>query len=169
METLKAYQPYTLGEPIIYQPNVFYLDKGAVHLSFDNNEYVWASFWDDELDYSLKVDIDTNKASGEVDLIEHTRWVAEELSKEKGFNMDILRSGNHRVVGLEGEEILTRIQDIYLDEARDYIIFEFHYNGEFETPDKPNIRIELEGSPDNLPEKIAIWDAMLNSIQYVGE
>ena len=168
MEALNAYKPYS-EEEIVYQPNVFYLEKGAIHLSYDYYERSRRFFGSDDLDYSLMIEIKTNKTDGDVRLIEHTRWVAKELSKEQGFNMDILRSGNRRVAGLEGEEILTRIQDIYLDEARDYIIFEFHYNGEFETPDKPNIRIKLEGSPDNLPEKIAIWDAMLNSIQYVGE
>jgi hypothetical protein len=75
--------------------------------------------------------------------------------------ISIVRYGEREVAGMTGGELIYRARE----DGEESIHFTWEYNGVYDTGEYPAIKIEMECSDGRWKEKIALWDAILDSMQ----
>jgi hypothetical protein len=150
---------------VLNDRDAFYLRYGAVDLPFEYEESVDIVFRKHALDDALKIWIMTRVVHKEnkIGLLERaanslmTR-LASDLKIEK------LRSGTRTVAGMQGEELIER----FTDDARKTLSFTWIHLGKKDSAHCPHVIIDMEANDGGLEEKLALWDAVLDSVRPAG-
>ena len=160
LELARAYR--TAAEVAESNEDWFYLWHGALGLPFaDKPERVHAIFAEDKLgiDY-LELKSETfwdKKTPGLLERV--TAGLAHFLIP--GLSMKRLRGRKRMLAGMAGEEALVRMKE----EGETNLYFQWFYQGELGSGHKPEITIELEAADEHRDEVIALWDAVLETVQ----
>ena len=151
---------------VLNDRDAFYLRYGAVDLPFEYEESVDIVFKEHALDKTLVLSIET-------DVVGKVYWVGlmDRLAAMiagnfvPGFKIEKIRTRTRMVAGLEGEEVIYR--GIEKDGTRG-LCFAWDYPGERIAPHAPNIVIDMLARDSHLEEKLALWDAVLDSLRPAG-
>ena len=147
--------------------DAFYLRYGAVDLPFEYKESVHIVFKKHPLDSQLVLSIDTDVVDkvypiGLMDRL--SAMIATNFVP--GLKIEKIRTRKRIVAGLKGEEVIYR--GIESDGTRG-LCFAWDYPGQENAPHAPNMVIDMLAQDDHLEAKLALWDAILNSLRPVGK
>ena len=79
--------------------------------------------------------------------------------------MSKIRLAKREVAGMKGEESILRISE----DGEKTFMFTWEFNGKEDSGEYPTTTIEMEAPDSRLDEKIAIWDAVLDSMKPMFE
>ncbi|PKN79766.1 MAG: hypothetical protein CVU51_15010 [Deltaproteobacteria bacterium HGW-Deltaproteobacteria-1] len=159
-EVANAYSPFLSQK----KPgnHSFYTQHGVIELPYKRQESTYARFAG-PMGMKLRIEMkEMHRAreSKEEGLI--SRTIA---SMATGFTTDVdikkVRSTKRTAAGLPGEEQILRTDDGNGEEV-DFIL---EHLGDVDSGERPWIQITVDTNPDNLDEKIKIWDAALDSFR----
>jgi hypothetical protein len=140
----------------------FYLDHGSINLPYLEQERVYARFEGHPLGLKFSIEMEPTHKVKKVGLLE--RLSALFLSGfASGVDIDKLRTGKRVVAGLRAEEVLLRATD----ETGPQLSFTWHYLGQEDSGDHPEIILDMESKDGQAQEKMAVWDRILNSMKPV--
>jgi hypothetical protein len=151
---------------VIEGRDAFYLRYGAVDLPFEYEESVDIVFKGHALDKTLVLSIETDVVDKvyRVGLMDRlAAMIAGNFVP--GFKIEKIRTRTRMVAGLKGEEVIYR--GIEKDGTRG-LCFAWDYPGERLAQHAPNIVIDMLAGDDRLEEKLALWDAILESLRPAG-
>ncbi|MDD2335676.1 MAG: T6SS immunity protein Tli4 family protein [Geobacteraceae bacterium] len=145
----------------------FYLEKGAINRPYRSQEESSARFDGHSLNLVLdiKMEMDMDYYRETMGLIEGTKGMIDEASREPGISFSIVRLGKREVAGMKGEESILRASD----NGKKSLLFAWEFNGKEDSGEYPTTTIEMEAPDGKLDEKIAIWDAVLDSMKPMFE
>jgi hypothetical protein len=145
----------------------FYLEHGAINLPYEEQEESYASFKGHalNLNLSIKMQMDIGHYRETMGLIEGTKGMIDDASREPGISFSIVRLGKREVAGMKGEESILRASD----NDKKSLLFAWEFNGKEDSGEYPTTTIEMEAPDGKLDEKIAIWDAVLDSMKPMFE
>jgi hypothetical protein len=150
---------------VIEGRDAFYLRYGAVDLPFEYQESVDIVFRRHALDDALKIWIMTRvvRKENKIGLLERA---ANSLMTQLASDLKIekLRSGTRTVAGIQGEELIER----FTDDARKTLSFTWMHLGKKDSAHCPHVIIDMESNDGRLEEKLALWDAVLDSVRPAG-
>jgi hypothetical protein len=166
----KAYRPpaQRLGKATVFKgKDSFYLEHGAIDLPFEYKESVDISFYGHALDKDIELDIETDVV-GEVEKVSLVDKLNAMIATNyaPGLNIDKIRTRKRIVAGMQGEEIVYRATE--KDGNDKGLYFKWAFPGEKSNAHFPNIAIDMQALYDNLEEKIAVWDTILDSMRPAG-
>jgi hypothetical protein len=145
------------------QCNCFYLQHGLINLPYLEQEESYVRFEGHPLSLVLEIktemDIGYNRET--MGLIDRTRGMLAAAAFETGGSMSKLRLAKREVAGMKGEESILRISE----DGEKTIMFTWEFNGKEDSGEYPTTTIEMEAPDGKLDEKIAIWDAVLDSMK----
>ncbi len=146
--------------------DAFYLRYGAVDLPFEYKESVDIVFRKHPLDKQLVLSVESDVVDkvypiGLMDRL--TTMISTNLVP--GLKIEKIRTRNRIVAGLKGEEVIYR--GIENDGTRG-LCFSWDYPGQENAPHAPNMVIDMLAQDDHLEEKLALWDAILESLRPAG-
>lgn len=147
----------------------FHLKNNAIYLPYSDQEESYAFFANDEHTVKLSINIENNIENGRsTESPIRTKDRIKEFKKdmvEMGARISVVRSGGRKVAGMPGGEV------IFLGRAdgEESMHFIWKYNGEYDSGEYPTVSIEMECSDGRWKEKIALWDAILDSMQPLFE
>ena len=167
-EIAKAYRPPTqrLGKAaVLMNLDAFYLEHGAIDLPFEYKESVDIGFKGHKLDDKLELSIETYvvqeiQQTGLIDRL--SAAIAAKFSP--GVKVEKIRTKKRKVAGLEGEEVIIR----GTEEGKTALNFQWNYPGRENAGHYPEIIIIMDSQDARLEEKIALWDAILDSMHPAG-
>jgi hypothetical protein len=147
--------------------NSFYLQHGMINLPYSWQEESYASFKGHalNLNLSIKMQMDIGHYRETMGLIEGTKGMIDDASREPGISFSIVRLGKREVAGMKGEESILRASD----NDKKSLLFAWEFNGKEDSGEYPTTTIEMEAPDGKLDEKIAIWDAVLDSMKPMFE
>lgn len=149
------------------QSNSFYLQHGLINLSYLEQEESYVRFEGHPLSLVLEIktemDIGYNRET--MGLIERTRGMLVSAALETGGSMSKIRLAKREVAGMKGEESILRISE----DGEKTFMFTWEFNGKEDSGEYPTTTIEMEAPDSRLDEKIAIWDAVLDSMKPMFE
>ena len=165
-EQARAYRPPSEDEgrvAVLPNKDSFYLRYGAIDLPFEYKESVNIAFRGHPMDNELSLEIETdvmNEAykAGIIDqllAIIATKWAPE-------LKIDKIRTKKRTVAGLKGEEVVYLATESETDKAYTFI---WGYPGKARNAHHPLMKISMESQADNLEQKLALWDAVLDSMR----
>lgn len=169
-EIAKAYRPpiQRLGKAaVLKNVDAFYLEHGAIDLPFEYKESVDIRFNGHKLDQDLALGIETS-AVDEVETTGLMQRLAAVITTKfaPGIKIEKIRTGKRAVAGMKGEEIILRTTETE-DNAME-INFVFEHLGEKDSGDHPWMKISMTTEDDHVEQKIALWDALLDSMRPAG-
>ncbi len=169
IELARAYRPPTQPNrraEVIPGKDAFYLRYGAIDLPFEYEESVDIAFkghpLDDELIITVETDVveEVYKVGLQDRLVEMLASVA-----GMGFKAEKFRTRKRTVAGLKGEEVVYRGKE---EDGEQALYFMWDFPGEKNSAHAPNMIITMMGRAGHLDEKLAIWDAVLDSVRPAG-
>jgi hypothetical protein len=145
----------------------FYLERGAINRPYRSQEESYASFEGHQLNLniSIKMEMDGDHYRETMGLIEGTKGMIDDASREPGISFSIVRLGKREVAGMKGEESILRASD----NGKKSLLFAWEFNGKEDSGEYPTTTIEMEAPDGKLDEKMAIWDAVLDSMKPMFE
>jgi hypothetical protein len=145
----------------------FYLKHGAINLPYEEQEESYASFEGHPLGLVLdiKMEMDIGHWRETNGLIERTRGMLTAAALETGGSITKIRLAKREVAGMKGEESILRISE----DGEKTLMFTWEFNGKEDSGEYPTTTIEMEAPDGNLDKKIAIWDAVLDSMKPMFE
>jgi hypothetical protein len=165
----RAYQPLDLKNVKAQQPgDLFYLQHGVINLPYCEEEESIARFEGHPLKLSLFIEMymDVTKSVETTSLIDGTRAMLAAALFIPGGSMSKIRLRKREVAGMPGEEAVLKVTE---GNSKD-LVFTWQYNGKDDSGEYPTTRIEMESHDHfNLGEKLAIWDAVLDSMKPMFE
>lgn len=145
----------------------FYLQYGAIDLPFNYDESLKVYFKGHPLDEFLEFVIETKVVDEVVNTGLTERLSAIESSKlVPGLKMKKIRGRKRIAAGLGGEEIVILGIDKETNESQYAFVWEYH--GEKVSAYRPWVKISMNSGDSNEEEKLALWDAVLDSMQPAG-
>ncbi len=147
--------------------NSFYLQYGMINLPYSWQEESYASFKGHPLNLNLtiKMQMDIGHFRETMGLIEGTKGMIDDASREPGISFSIVRLGKREVAGMKGEESILRASD----NGKKSLLFAWEFNGKEDSGEYPTTTIEMEASDGKLDEKTRVWDAVLDSMKPMFE
>ena len=147
--------------------NSFYLQYGIINLPYSWQEESYTSFKGHplNLNLSIKMQMDIGHYRETMGLIEGTKGMIDDASSEPGISFSIVRLGKREVAGMKGEESILGGSD----NGKKSLLFAWEFNGKEDSGEYPTTTIEMEAPDGKLDEKIAIWDAVLDSMKPMFE
>jgi hypothetical protein len=145
----------------------FFLKHGAINLPYNEQEESYASFKGHPLNLVLeiKMEMDFRYERETMGLIEKTKGMLAAAAFETGGSMSKIRLAKREVAGMKGEESILRISE----DGETTLMFTWEFNGKEDSGEYPTTTIEMEAPDGKLDEKIAIWDAVLDSMKPMFE
>ena len=145
----------------------FYLEHGAINLPYEEQEESYVRFEGHSLDFKLAVrmEMDIDNKIETMGLIEKSKAMLTAASLMTGGSMSKIRLAKREVAGMKGEESILRISE----DGETTLMFTWEFNGKEDSGEYPTTTIEMEAPDGKLDEKIAIWDAVLNSMKPMFE
>ncbi|MDA8140536.1 MAG: T6SS immunity protein Tli4 family protein [Desulfobacteraceae bacterium] len=167
-DLVHAYRPPTsrFGRvQVLSGRDSFYLQYGAIDLPFEYSESVSVDFAGHPLDEKMLISVMTRvvEEDQKIGLLDRAASSLT-LKMAKGLKIDKLRSGKRTVGGLKGEEILER----FTDDGRVTLAFSWMHLGKKDSAHQPHIIIDMESQDGRPEEKLALWDAVLDSMRPAG-
>jgi len=149
------------------QGDWFYLGYGAINRPYRSQEESHTRFASHRLNLVMTVDMkmDFRHKIETMGLIEKTRGMLAAAALETGGSMSKIRLSKREVAGMNGEESILRITE----DSEKTLMFTWEFNGKEDSGDYPTTTIEMEAPDGKLDEKIAIWDAVLDSMKPMFE
>ena len=164
----RAYRPPTrrLGRATVLKGrDAFYLRYGAIDLPFEYKESVDIEFSGHPIDEKLLICIKTKVIDKEnkTGLLERA---ANSMYMKLVPNLKIekLRSGKRTVAGMQGEELIER----FTDDGQNSLSFLWMSLGKRDSAHFPKTIMDMQSSDGHLEEKLALWDAILDSMRPAG-
>ncbi|MBI5551228.1 MAG: hypothetical protein HY911_06935 [Desulfobacterales bacterium] len=162
----RAYRPPTQPNgraEVIPGKDAFYLRYGAIDLPFEYEESVDIVFKGHPLDEELLITVET-KVVEEVYKVGLMERLGEMLASTAGmgFKAEKFRTRKRTVAGLKGEEVVYRGKE---EDGEQALYFMWDFPGEKNSAHAPNMIITMMGRDGHLEEKLAIWDALLDSMR----
>ncbi|MBR9981427.1 MAG: hypothetical protein KFF50_10410 [Desulfatitalea sp.] len=165
----RAYRPPSKGEgrvAVLPDKDSFYLRYGAIDLPFEYAERVNILFRNHPIDRELVLDV-------EMDVVQQVeqhglidRLAAMILTKfVPGLKIEKIRTRKRNIAGMMGEEVIYRGIE---EDGDSGLYFAWEYPGQKNSAHFPNIQIGIRAQDDNLAEKLALWDAVLDSMRPAG-
>lgn len=150
-----------------HQDNRFYLKHGVINLPYLEQEESYIRFEGHPLDLVLdiKMEMDVGYYRETVGLIEKTKGMLAEAALEPGLSISKIRLGKREIAGMKGEESILRMSE----DGDKTLKFIWEFNGKEDSGEYPTTTIEMEAPDGKLDEKIAIWDAVLDSMKPMFE
>ncbi len=147
--------------------DAFYLRYGAVDLPFEYKESVHIVFKKHPLDSQLVLSIDTDVVDkvypiGLMDRL--SAMIATNFVP--GLKIEKIRTRKRVVGGLKGEEVIYKGTE---DDGTRGLCFAWDFPGQENAPHAPNMVIDMLAQDNHLEEKLALWDAILNSLRPAGK
>lgn len=147
----------------------FHLERNAIQLPFSDQEScgIGAKNADRSVELSIKMKSDINRGNSTESPIPTRKTVREFIkgAAVMGVRVSAVRYGERKVAGMTGGELIYRARE----DGEKSIHFTWEYNGVYDTGEYPAIKIEMEGSDGRWKENIALWDAILDSMQPLFE
>jgi hypothetical protein len=152
--------------PVLDGKDSFYLQYGAIDLPFEYKESVNIVFKSHPLDGKMALSVRTDvvdevEEEGLMDRL--AGFVLTKLGAD--LKIEKIRTGKRTVAGLKGEEVLIRASE---PDGAKKLAFTWDYPGQKSSPHAPNIIIDLFSEDGHLEEKLALWDAVLDSMRPAG-
>jgi hypothetical protein len=159
-EIAAAYRPDEPGHP--RPKGAFHLPRGVIAAPFKLSEEAEVHFKGGPLDLELIFALETIFEPDDRSLMQKFANMMETSGvAAMGAGLRPIRSKSRKVAGLPGDEIILLGQQD--DEGSLY--FQWRTPGEVDSGKHPAINIVLRGSDDKKDEKIAFWDALLDSVK----
>ena len=166
----RAYRPPTSPNrrvEVIPGKDSFYLRYGAIDLPFEYEESVDIVFSGHSLDEEMSLEIETDVLQepetesliDQLTAIIVTKWAP-------GFEIDKIRTRKRTAAGLKGEEVVYLGTETDTNDKNYY--FMWGYPGKKDDAHHPFIKISMSAKADRLEEKLALWDAVLDSMRPAG-
>ena len=173
LEVAKAYRIPPPNTPTAALENGCYLQHGVIALPYLEDEKAFARFRHRPLGLWFKVRTTSMDVIEEVGLLDRFKALLFSDFAE-GVKIKKLRTGKRTVAGLKGEEtIMKTVEKGSEDNDRSKLQFTWEYVGQKDSGDFPEIQITMadtitNGDVENYQEKLAIWDAILDTIRPIG-
>ena len=165
----RAYRPPSppIGRAeVIPGKDSFYLRYGAIDLPFEYEESVDIVFKGHPLDDDLIITVETEVVEVVYKVGLQDRLVEMLASVSgMGFKAEKFRTRKRTVGGLKGEEVVYRGKE---EDGEQALYFMWDFPGEKNSAHAPNIIITMMGRDGHLDEKLALWDAVLDSMRPAG-
>jgi hypothetical protein len=157
-EVAIAYRPY----PFQKSPanHLFYTQHGVIELPYKRQEDTYARFAGP---MGMKLEIEMHEIHREPQhggIISRTA-AAMATGFARGIDIEKIRSRDRIIAGLNGEEEILKGDD----GSKKDLSFDWEYLGKVESGEQPWIQITVDTEPDNLDEKIRLWDQALDSFR----
>ena len=138
----------------------FCLNHGRIELPYLEHERTYARFAG-PMDMKLEIEMhEIHREPQHGGIISRTA-----AAMATGFARDIdiekIRSRERIIAGLNGEEEILKGDD----GSKKDLSFDWEYLGKVESGEQPWIQITVDTEPDNLDEKIRLWDRALDSFR----
>jgi hypothetical protein len=146
----------------------FHLERNAIHLPYFFHESAGAGATNADRSVELSIELESDKRRHYSESPIPTRKTVREfkdLMSGMDVRISIVRYGEREVAGMRGGEFIFR----GWEDGEESIHFIWEYNGVYDTGEYPAIKIKMEGSDGRWKEKIALWDAILDSMQPMFE
>lgn len=164
----RAYRPPTEGEErvaVLPDKDAFYLRCGAIDLPFEYEEGVDIVFRGHPLDSGLSLEIETNVVQEVYSAGLLERFAAAIATNyAPGVKVEKVRAGKRTVAGLKGEELIVR----GTEDGKTAFNFQWDYPGRENDSHHPRLGLMMDSKDGRLEEKLALWDAVLNSLRPAG-
>lgn len=165
----KAYRPpaQRLGRvSVLKNVDSFYMQFGAIDLPFEYQESAGIFLEGHTTDKSLKLEIES-KVTDEVQpvgLIGRFE-AAVETGYAQGLEIKKIRAKERTVAGEKGEEFVYLGVEADGDKGISYL---WESPGELNSGQHPELSITMDSDDKNLAERLALWDAILDSMRPAG-
>lgn len=164
----RAYRPPSEGEEriaVLPDKDAFYLRYGAIDLPFEYEEGVDIVFRGHPLDSGLSLEIETNVVQEVYSAGLLERFAAAIATNyAPGVKVEKVRAGKRTVAGLKGEELIVR----GTEDGKTAFNFQWDYPGRKNDSHHPRLGLMMDSKDGRLEEKLALWDAVLNSLRPAG-
>lgn len=159
-EVAAAYRPDEPGRP--RPKGAFHLPHGVIAAPFKLGEEAAVHFKGGPLDLELELALETAFEPEDQSLMQKFANMMESSGvAAMGAGLRPIRNKKRKVAGLPGEEIILLGQQD--DEGS--LFFQWRTPGEQDSGKHPAMNVVLRGSDDQKDEKIAFWDALLDSVK----
>jgi hypothetical protein len=138
----------------------FYLGRGAIAQPFDYFEKAEVSFDGHPLNVHFKINIETMEDTAPT-LMER---LANMMVNMVGYflnGISVEKKGKRKVAGLKGEYLILR------DKKNENLSFVWIYPGKPDSGKYPEISILMDTSDEQMKEKIALWNTLLDSVMPI--
>jgi hypothetical protein len=162
VEIGNAYHPRGADEPWpAPKADWFYLDTGAVKLAFREEERMEASF--DGNGIRLFMQTSTTSEPDKTGPVGRYKASMADFGPDDGTTV-IKQNTRRKVAGLTGEELLLKEAGNKPPEKAG-MQFGWVYPGEANSGTRPQLSLRIETKADHEAEKIALWNALLDSVR----
>lgn len=154
----RAYQPLAEGAPRP-KTDVFHLAAGFVALPPQPDESAKGRWAGGPLAVEVKLDTDTTDEPRSDGLMGRFGEAIARAGAAFAAGSSVVRNRSRDAAGLKGEEFVMRDSE----EGKLYCLWEF--KGEKDSGAKPRIRLQLITKDERQKEKMAAWDALVDSLR----
>jgi len=164
LKIAKAYRIPSPNTPTTALENGCYLQHGAIALPYLEDEEVYARFNYRPLNIGLKIQTQAVDVIEKVGLLDKLSAILLSGFAE-GVKIKKLRTGKRTVAGFKGEESIVHVTE----DGDSELSFTWTYPGQPDSGDEPDMTIDMSTvDAENYQEKLAIWDAILDTIRPIG-
>jgi hypothetical protein len=163
-----AYRPREAKEPLPARgKDWFYLRHGVIALPMKEMEEAQSRFEGHPLGLKLKVRTETVEEVQRQGLMEKLSNAMAMAGGSLAADEDLVtqRYRARKVAGLAGEELIVRTSE----KKRQRLRFLWSFPGKEDSASQPKFTLEMETSLDQEEAKLALWDALLDSVRPAGQ
>lgn len=142
----------------------FALEHGYFGYPFDEAEKMYLRFEGHPLKLKVEIKTEVVKEVEKTNLVERL-GAALATNFAPGVTIDKIRTGSRKVADMDGDEVIMR----GTEGGKSELSFAWRHNGKKLSTTAPKFTIEMESKDGQLDEKLAIWDAILDSIQVLPQ
>jgi hypothetical protein len=162
-QVAKAYRPVRNGEPRPSGLDVFHLPRGVVVQPFQDHEKASSIFKGGAL--GVEVDLSTESTPEPEGGGLMARFGAAVAKAGAAFaaGASPVRNRGRTVAGMKGEEFVMR------DSENGKLYFMWEFKGEANSGARPEIQLEMITGDERQKEKMAFWDALVDSLRPAAQ
>ena len=154
----KAYQPRVPDTPPA-KKDVFHLPRGVITLAFHGQEKAKASFQGGSLDVAIEFSSESTRQPKGGGLMARFSESVAKAGSAFASGTSPVRNRGRAAAGMKGEEFVMRDSE----GAKLYFLWEFR--GEANSGAKPRIQLQMITKDERQKEKMAFWDALVDSLR----
>jgi hypothetical protein len=154
----RAWQPLPEGAP---RPkgDAFHLPAGVVALPFGEHEAASAQWSGGPLELQIELSTESTDAPRKDGLMARFGDAVARAGAAFTAGASVVRNRGRRTAGLDGEEFVMRSSE------EGMLSFVWEFKGEAGSGTKPRIQLEMTTRDERQKEKMAAWDALVDSLR----